>query len=111
MYLNNSFGLNLYDDDLRSFLKIIVLLYADDKVLFAESAEEMQLLLNDFSSYCKTWELNINNDKTKLLVFGHRSRRKCNIYLNEIFFEIVEAYKYLGVMFSKTRSFNLTKSM
>ena len=106
---NNSVGLNLYDCDLRSFLKIIVLLYADDTVLFAESEEEMQLLLNDFSSYCKTWKLNINNDKTKLLVFGHRSRRKCNIYLNETLLEMVEAYKYLGVMFSKTRSFNLTK--
>ena len=40
----------------------------------------MQLLLNDFSSCCKIWKLNIKNDKTKLLFFGHKSRRKCNIY-------------------------------
>ena len=38
---NDFIGLNLFDSDLRSFLKIIVLLYADDTVLFAESEEEM----------------------------------------------------------------------
>ena len=102
---NDSIGLNLYDSDLRSFLKIIVLLYADETVLFAESEEEMQLLLNELSSYCKTWKNKINNHKTKLLVFGSRGRRNCNIYLNETLLEMVEAYKYLGVMFSKTRLF------
>ena len=106
---NDSICLNLFDSDLRSFLKIIILLYADDTVLFAESEKEMQLLLNEFSSYCKTWKLTINNNKTKLLVFGHRGRRNCNIYLNETLLEMVEAYKYLGVMFSKTRSFERTK--
>ena len=107
---NNSVGLNLYDNDLKTYMKIIVLLYADDTVLFAESRKEMQILINDFSSYCKTWKLTINNDKTKLLVFGNKHNRKYKIFLNKTLLEMVEGYKYLGVMFSKTRSFKLAKT-
>ena len=107
---NNSVGLNLYDNDLKTYMKIIVLLYADDTVLFAESRKEMQILINDFSSYCKTWKLTINNDKTKLLVFGNKHNRKYKIFLNKTLLEMVEGYKYLDVMFSKTRSFKLAKT-
>ena len=73
-------------------------------------AEEMQILINDFLSYCKTWKLIINNDKTKLLVFGNKHNRKYKIFLNKTLLEMVEGYKYLGVMFSKTRSFKLAKT-
>ena len=107
---NSSVGLNFPNSDLQSFLKIVVLLYADDTVLFAESEDEMQLLLNDFSKYCKDWKLNINVDKTKFLIFGDRRRRRNeNITLNGSKLEKVDAYKYLGIMFSKSRSFNMTK--
>ena len=107
---NSSVGLNFPNSDLQSFLKIVVLLYADDTVLFAESEDEMQLLLNDFSKYCKDWKLNINVDKTKFLIFGDRRRRRNeNITLNGSKLENVDAYKYLGIMFSKSRSFNMTK--
>lgn len=81
-----------------------MLLYADDTVLFAESEDEMQLLLNDFSKYCKDWKLNINVDKTKFLIFGNRRRRRNeNITLNGSKLENVDAYKYLAIMFSKSR--------
>lgn len=73
---NSSVGLNFPNSDLQSFLKIVVLLYADDTVLFAESEDEMHFLLNDFSKYCKDWKLNINVDKTKFLIFSDRRRRR-----------------------------------
>ena len=106
---NSSVGLNFLNNDLQSFLKIVVLLYADDTVLFAESEDEMQLLLNDFSKYCKDWKLNINVDNFFLIFGDRRLRRNKNITLNGSKLENVDAYKYLGIMFSKSRSFNMTK--
>ena len=47
---------------------IIMLLYADDIVLFSNSSEELQerLLL---SNNCKRWKQKINVPKTKVMVF------------------------------------------
>ena len=42
-----------------------MLLYADDTVLLAESAEELQAALNAMFLYCKTWNLSVNPTKTK----------------------------------------------
>jgi chromosomal replication initiation ATPase DnaA len=36
------------------------LLYADDTLLFSETYEEMQNLLDVFSDYCKLWKLEVN---------------------------------------------------
>ena len=41
-----------------------MLLYADDTVLLAESAEELQAALNAMFLYCKTWNLSVNPTKT-----------------------------------------------
>ena len=46
-----------------------MLLYADDTVLLAESAEELQAALNAMFLYCKTWNLSVNSTKTKVIVF------------------------------------------
>ena len=56
----NNFGLNIFDESIQGYLKLAVLLYADDTVLFAESEEELQQLLNEFQSYCVKWKLNVN---------------------------------------------------
>ena len=41
-------------------LKIFMLLYADDAVIFAKSPEVLQSVLNDIETYCVTWGLKIN---------------------------------------------------
>jgi hypothetical protein len=51
------------------YVKMSILLYADDTVLFAKSAEGLQNALNAFHTYCKQWKLNVNVDKTKILFF------------------------------------------
>ena len=40
-------------------LQLFLLLYADDAVVFAESPEVLQLILNDFESYCTLCGLKI----------------------------------------------------
>jgi hypothetical protein len=56
----NSLGLNCITDEIENeldiFIKMLVILYADDTVLFADSAVEMQIQLDTFSEYCSLWK-------------------------------------------------------
>lgn len=105
----NNFGLNIFDKSLQDYLKLVVLLYADDTVLFAENEEELQQLLNKFQIYCSRWKLNVNPEKSKIVIFGDRSRHHNDINFNGQPIEIVDSFKYLGVILPKSRSFYQTK--
>ena len=59
------------DDDITILLKLFILLYADDTVLFGESPEEHQNTLNAFQKYCEIWNLTINTEKTKVMIFSY----------------------------------------
>ena len=58
------------NDSLYTFLKVFVLLYADDTVIIAESAEDLQNALTTYASYCETWKLLVNSSKTKIVIFS-----------------------------------------
>ena len=47
------------------YRKLFVLLYADDTVLLAETADDLQHQLYCFELYCETWKLKVNATKTK----------------------------------------------
>ena len=51
------------DDDLVTFFKIFTLLYADDTVIFDESPDQLQNMLNVFNDYCNEWKLTVNVSK------------------------------------------------
>ena len=51
-------------------IKLFLLLYADDAVLFSETVNGLQNALNALESYCKRWKLSLNTDKTKIVVFS-----------------------------------------
>jgi hypothetical protein len=61
---------NAKENKLDIFIKMVVILYADDTVLFTDSAVEMQIQLDNFSEYCSLWKLNVNSSKTKVVVFA-----------------------------------------
>ena len=44
-------------------------MYADDMVIFAETAEELQAMLNTCYSYTTKWNLTVNVEKTKIVIF------------------------------------------
>ena len=46
-----------------------MLLYADDIVIFASTADELQHGLNLLSDYCLRWKLKVHVSKTKFLIF------------------------------------------
>jgi hypothetical protein len=55
------------------YLKIFILLYADDTVLMSENVNGMQTILNIFSEYCNTWKLQVNIAKTNVVIFSKLS--------------------------------------
>jgi hypothetical protein len=73
---NNVQSLNLIDnvciENITIYLRILIVLYADDVLLISESANGLQNALNAFSLYCKQWKLKDNTNKTKIMVFSKR---------------------------------------
>ena len=61
--------------------------------------------MNAFSDYSQIWKLDINFDKTKILVFGTRNDDRFNFKLVENTIALCNDFKYLGVVFTKSRSF------
>jgi potassium voltage-gated channel Eag-related subfamily H protein 8 len=84
------------------------LLYADDIVLLSESAEGLQHSLNALHHYCNKWDLRVNIDKTKVIIFNKSGRLFKNVhfiyYGNSI--ECVNEFKYLGILFKPSGSFS-----
>ena len=58
-----------FENDLQIYVKLFTILYADDTVLLAESAEELQSELNYLYEYCEKWNLKVNTNKSKVIVF------------------------------------------
>ena len=89
--------------------KLSCLMFADDIVIFSESVNGLQNALNKLQSYCNDWQLSINVNKTKIIIFnkGGRSISKNKFFygLDEV--NIVQSYCYLGIIFSTSGNFNL----
>ena len=79
----------------------ILLLFADDMVLFLTDPVELQLLLNKLYKYSTEWGLEVNTWKTKICVFQkRRSNIDFNWSYNGLNLEIVDSCSYLGVKFT-----------
>lgn len=93
-------------------IKLFLLLYADDIILFAASAEELQMSLDILHDYSNRWKLKVNTDKTKILIFrkGGILNRNLAFYYDNIQLEIVNKFSYLGVVFSSGGSFTECQS-
>ena len=99
-----------FENDLEIYVKLFTILYADDTVLLAESAEELQSELNYFYEYCEKWNLKVNINKSKVMVFSKgRLPINLNFNMNNMKLEIVSEFIYLGTMFKKTGSFKKNK--
>ena len=101
----------IINEEIQTFLKLFVLLYADDTIIMAEKHEELQKALKATLDYCKLWKLKINVDKTKIIRFSKRKPRNSPdpFLLNNEPVEIVDTYTYLGTIFSYNGKFNNAK--
>jgi hypothetical protein len=115
--LNDNYvqSLNLIDnfciENITTYLPILILLYADDVLLISESANGLHNALNAFSLYCKHWNLKVNTNKTKIMVF---SKRKFGIDVFLLFdntkLEECEDISYLGITLNYNGSFIKAKN-
>ena len=99
-----------FDDNILIFVKLLMLLYADDTVLICESEADPQCALKAFDMYCETWKLTVNTNKSKVVFFskGIPKPNYC-FYLNNVQLEMVNQYKYLGIFVSRSGSFFSTE--
>ena len=91
-------------------LLMVYLLFADDLVLFSESAEGLQKQLTALYSYASLWHIIVSIPKTKVLIFNERYTTVCgSFHYGDSIIEKAEQYKYLGVVYSTKSANNVLK--
>ena len=115
MTQHNVRGLGSVSEELSNtfdlYLKLFIILYADDTILFSDCPKDLQLQLDIFCDYCRQFKLKVNISKTKCMTFS--KGRNSN---NQIFkfdgenIENVNQFNYLGIVFTKTCTFTEAKN-
>ena len=91
-------------------LLIVYLLFANDLVLFSDSANGFQKQLTVLYKYALLWHIIVSISKTKVLIFNKRHTSECdNFYYGDNVIEKAEKYKYLGVVYSTKYPKNVLK--
>ena len=95
---NGKHGIQL----LPGIMELFILLFADDVVLFSTTPAGLQNQLDVLKHCCENMKLDVNIDKTKVMVFrkGGFLGRQEKWYYNGIKLEVVNKYCYLGYNFT-----------
>ena len=56
-------------EEIVTFFKLYILLYADDTVILAKNPNDLQASLDKMKKYCDTFDMHINVNKTKTHFF------------------------------------------
>lgn len=98
LYINDivdefEFGVNVGNELIKA------LLYADDLVLIARNPQ----------GYCEKWSLEVNLEKSKIMIFRNGGRLRSNEkwFYRSRKIDNVNQYKYLGVTFTSQLSLQL----
>ena len=105
---------SLFIEDLELFLQndqcsglsldeitFILMLFTDDMVILGKDSDDLQKSLDRLEHYCNKWGLQVNTEKTKIIVF----RKRCGLRDNESWtykgdnLEVVSNFNYLGTVF------------
>ena len=86
---------NLYVNDLPTIFnddcnpvtlhyeKLNCLLYADDLILLSESESGLQRCLDRLLLYCTNWNLSVNVDKSKVMIFNKNGKLIADIFISK----------------------------
>lgn len=88
--------------------KVQILKFADDMVLVAKTVGDVQEMLNEVQKFLGKANLEINVDKSKIMICrkaGRRAKNESWVLLGKEL-EVVKEYKYLGVWFNSANNFN-----
>ena len=95
------------DEDNVVFLKLFTILYADDTVVFAESRAELQAAMHGMLHYCIMWKLDINVQKTKVVIYGSKPGvKELDFKFGEHNINVISEYTYLGICFPCNNNMN-----
>ncbi len=87
------------------WLKLLIMLYADDTIIVSDDPTDFQNCLNSFHNYCVNWKLSVIVSKTKVMVFGSRIQSNFTFDLGNTTLETTNSYQNLGVTFTSNGSF------
>ncbi len=92
---------------------VSVLAYADDLALMAENEGDLQKLLDVLFEWCRKWRLSINTDKTKVMHFRQKGTERTifPFNVNHEGIDIVDSYKYLGIVLEEHLDFSKTAEL
>ena len=86
--------------------KVQCLLYADDLVIMSKSEKGLQNAVKYLYDYCVSWQLTVNETKTKVLIFSPGGRLvHAQIPYGSNILDCVTEYEYLGIIFVASGSF------
>jgi hypothetical protein len=94
-----------YDPILMDNTKVSCLLYADDLVIISQSQSGLQNSLNYLDTYCKKWQLKINFNKSKVIIF-HKRKISVQFNIDNKAIDVVNEYTYLGITYHKDGTFH-----
>ena len=91
---------------------VSVVLYADDIVLIAPTAKNLQRMLDALNSWCRKWKLTVNQEKTKVIHFRTASvnRSTFDFKCGDKDIEYTSSYKYIGLWLHEHLNLNKTVS-
>ena len=94
-----------------NMVNLFLLMYADDMCLFALSPTDLQHMLDTLHCYNNKWNLTLNVDKTKIVLFrnGGKIRENEKWFYNGKEIEVVNQFKYLGMLFNYNGKHNVTQ--
>jgi hypothetical protein len=110
--IRNYFNSNITDPIHLQDKTLNHLFYADDLLLVSESPTGLQCCLDSLQNYCGDWRLAVNLTKTKVIIFSKKAIEKYSHYFyhepNSV--EIVDSYKYVGIIFHFSGKFKASVS-
>ena len=100
------------ESDILLFMDVLTLFYADDTIIFADTALGLQFALEELENYCQKWKLTVNEGKTKIMciTWGRHKNQKYDFFYNNQKLECVDDFIYLGICFTKKGLTNTTIS-
>ena len=88
--------------------QICCLLYAYDIVIFTNTADKLQALLDLVHNWCFKWKMKLNYNKSNVMHFriSRRSRTTVLVNFDTTALTTVSTYKYLGVLLDEHLNFD-----
>jgi len=78
-------------------------------LFFAETPCALQSMLNDLQIYCELWDLKVNTNITKIMIFEKGRKTHFNFTFDNMVLETVDSCKYLGIYLFKNGCWNRTQ--